>query len=395
MTARPRVTDAQRRARLVARHHLGRTADGADGAVRAVTAFHSTDPATPYLGAWARVPGFTTAHLDHALYGARTAWRLHAMRRTLFVVPTDDWPMFDAAAARDIAAKERRRVEQWLAAEMPAGRVGDWMAELESQVLDLLADGDARRTQDLTEAIPQLSTQVTLGSGRWAQRAPVSSRLLYVMAMDGRIVRARPVGSWRSSQYHWASAAHWFGHIGQRRTPEEGRAALARSYLAAHGPATLTDIRWWTGWTVARTRRALADVDAVAVALDGDAEGFALPDDLPGDTDDRSATPTVALLPALDPTPMGWKERDWHLGPHGARLFDRNGNVGPTIWLDGRVVGGWAQRPDGRVVHHLLEDVGSAAAARIGDEAAALTTWMDGVAVTPRFRTPLEKELSV
>ena len=59
--------------------------------------------------------------------------------------------------------------------------------------------------------------------------------------------------------------------------------------------------------------------------------------------------PTAALLPALDPTPMGWVERDWFLGEHRAPLFDRTGNIGPTIFWQGRVVGGWAQRADGEI----------------------------------------------
>ena len=58
--------------------------------------------------------------------------------------------------------------------------------------------------------------------------------------------------------------------------------------------------------------------------------------------------PWIALLPALDPTPMGWSGRDWYLpAEHRAALFDRTGNIGPSVWCDGRIVGGWAQRPDG------------------------------------------------
>ena len=91
---------------------------------------------------------------------------------------------------------------------------------------------------------------------------------------------------------------------------------------------------------------------------------------------------------------MGWKERDWYLGPHATRLFDRNGNAGPTVWSDGRVVGGWGQRARRR---------GRGRAARAGRrdrrrvverEAAALTEWLDGTVVTPRFRTPLEQEIA-
>ena len=91
---------------------------------------------------------------------------------------------------------------------------------------------------------------------------------------------------------------------------------------------------------------------------------------------------------------MGWKERSWYLGEHAGPLFDRNGNVGPTVWVGGRIVGGWGQRPDGLIVYRLLEDVGTEATRRIATEAEDLTTWLDGTIVTPRFRAPLERELS-
>ena len=74
-------------------------------------------------------------------------------------------------------------------------------------------------------------------------------------------------------------------------------------------------------------------------------------------------------------------------------LFDRSGNPGPTVWADGRVVGGWAQRPDGEVVVRLLEDVGADVAAGAAAEAERVSAWLGDRRVTPRFRTPLEREL--
>jgi len=91
---------------------------------------------------------------------------------------------------------------------------------------------------------------------------------------------------------------------------------------------------------------------------------------------------------------MGWKERGWYLGGHGPALFDTNGNAGPTVWWDGQVVGGWAVRDGGEVVWRLLDDIGAEGAAAVEAAAGRLTGWLDGVRVTPKFRTPLERELS-
>jgi hypothetical protein len=94
---------------------------------------------------------------------------------------------------------------------------------------------------------------------------------------------------------------------------------------------------------------------------------------------------------------MGWAGRDWYLGEYAPLLFDRAGNAGPAIWLSGRIVGGWAHRPDGEVAVRVFEDVGREASALIDAEAQRVAGWLaaaGGVRVLPRFRTPTERELS-
>ena len=78
---------------------------------------------------------------------------------------------------------------------------------------------------------------------------------------------------------------------------------------------------------------------------------------------------------------------------HRRELFDSNGNIGPSIWADGRIVGGWAQAPTGDVRWRLLEDLGGERAAQVERRAAELTEWHAGVAVIPKFRTPLQHAL--
>jgi hypothetical protein len=92
---------------------------------------------------------------------------------------------------------------------------------------------------------------------------------------------------------------------------------------------------------------------------------------------------------------MGWKDRDWYLGSHRATLFDRNGNAGPTVWADGRVVGGWGQRRDGSIVVRLLDRVDAATTQRIEAERRRLDVWLEGGRVTARSRTPLELEKEI
>lgn len=159
--------------------------------------------------------------------------------------------------------------------------------------------------------------------------------------------------------------------------------------MGAFGPATVADLRWWTGWTAGHVKRALEEIAPVEVDLGG-RPGIVLEHDL---EPDAPPDPWVAMLPALDPTPMGWSERDWYLGAHRSALFDRSGNIGPTVWWEGRIVGGWAQRQDGEVVFRLLEDAGAPAVSAVEAEAARLTAWLGQTRVTPRFRTPLGREL--
>ncbi len=91
---------------------------------------------------------------------------------------------------------------------------------------------------------------------------------------------------------------------------------------------------------------------------------------------------------------MGWKERDWYLGPHEQVLFDSNGNAGPTVWWDGRVVGGWSQRRDGEVVFELLEDVGADAVRAVETEAERLHAWLGDVRLSPGFLPPFQRALA-
>lgn len=68
------------------------------------------------------------------------------------------------------------------------------------------------------------------------------------------------------------------------------------------GRARLADLTWWTGWTGANVKEALAGLDTVPVDLDG-VPGIVLASD--EEPIPAAPGPFVALLPALDPTGHG------------------------------------------------------------------------------------------
>lgn len=384
----------ERRARLARRHHLapGTAAAGVADAARDLVGLHATDPSSVFLAARARMLDPTVGAIEDALYTERTLVRMLGMRRTMFVVPTELVAVVHAACTAAIATRERARLVQHLEeVAIPAGDGAAWLRSVEEATVLALARRGQATAAELSADVADLKLRIVFGVGtKWEGRQAACSRVLFVLAADGRIVRGRPRGSWTSSQYRWAPAGAWLPRQPEEITTADARVVLVRRWLASFGPATIADVGWWTGLTMGQVKAALARIGPAEVDL-GDAPGVVLAGDL--DPTPRSP-PWAALLPALDPTMMGWKERRWYLGDHGPALFDRSGNAGPTVWWDGRVVGGWAQRKDGEIAVRLLEDVGSDAAAAVGVESERLTLFLGDVRVTPRFRTPLERELT-
>ncbi|RVU26266.1 winged helix DNA-binding domain-containing protein [Streptomyces antnestii] len=390
MSGRRHIGAAERRARLAAGQLLapGARASSAEEVAGSLVALHGTDPSTVYLAVGARLtdPAKTVADVERALYTDRSLVRMHGMRHTVFVFPAGLTAVVHASTGLEVAARERAS----LVKQLEAGSEHDaaWLAEVEAGTLAALAARGEATAAQLSEDEPRLRTQLLYAPGKTYEAwQAVSTRVLRVLGMEGRVVRGRPRGSWTSSQFRWALApAH------AELSVAEAKSELLRHWLGSCGPATEADLKWWTGWKVTDVRRALAAIGAVEVGLD-EGTGFVLPDDV--EPVAGGGEPWAALLPALDPSAMGWQQRDWYLAPElRAPLFDRAGNIGPTVWWDGRIAGGWAQGKDGEVRWRLLADVGREAAAAVEERAAALQGWLGAARVTPRFRTPLEKELA-
>jgi hypothetical protein len=393
MTARPHITTAQRRARIARRHALvpeaqmTTLAEAAD----AMTALHGTDHTSVYLQAQARLQHSSIASVGHELYDEPTVLRLLAMRRTLFVVPLDEVATLHHAASLDIAARERASNIRMFEAGGIGPDTAAMFRELEEVGLAAIRTQGEATTAELAALDPRLGQRITIARGKvYEGSISVAQRVFLLLAVDGRIGRGRPRGTWKGTQVRWSPIERWLPDGIPSLETDEARARLVGRWLRTFGPGTRDDLRWWTGWTVAAVRAALAANHAVEVDLDEGRTGWVLPDDLEPDAEPG---PWATLLPALDATTMGWSDRDWYLGPHRPRVFDSVGNGGPTIWVDGRIVGGWAQRPDGEIALRLLEDVGAGARAAIDAAAHRLGTWLGPERFRTVFAAPLEIDL--
>lgn len=359
-------------------------------ATTSVVCLHATEPATVYLSVAVRTEGVTVADVDRALYDDRSLVKQLAMRRTLFAFPRDLLPAAWGSASARVAATEHRKIAR---DAVGGGLTSDgeaWLAAARDEVLALLGAEGQLGAQQIRERVTALDAKVsTSASEKWGGPIPIAPRVLTWLGARGDLVRGVNGGHWRTSRPQWTPMADWLGEVPDPWDERAGYAELVGRWLARFGPGTETDVVWWLGATKAAVRRALADLAAVEVSLDGGGTGWVLPDDV---EPEPSVEPAAVLLPVLDPTTMGWKERAFYLDAGDAPyLFDTAGNGGTTAWWDGRVVGAWVQDDDGRVRLVLRADVGAAARRALEVEADRLSDWLGGQVIASVYKSRLMK----
>ena len=375
------ITDEARRARLAQRHRLLprlRT----DDVVRIaddVVALHSTDPVTVVLSALVRMAHPSIAAVEEVVYERRALIRHHAMRRTLWLATPDTVRLMHAAATKKLVGPARRQLVRMLTtAGVPDPE--DWLDDARSQVLGHLREHGPSTAREIGQEVSGLRVPLQLAAGKpYASTQGAHSQLITLLGFQGDLLRTRP-SSWITGAYAYAVTEDWLpGGLGE---VDEVTAAteLARRWLRRFGPGTTTDLQWWMGWTLGLTRRALDGCGAVAVTL-ADGPGWLAADDEPVDEDE----PWVALLPSLDPATMGWKQRSWYLPEAAAEAFDSVGNGGPTIWVDGRIVGAWAQDKQGEVHLHYFEQVAAVRRREVDARVADLQAMVGDTRFAVRF----------
>lgn len=384
------IDDAERRARMARRQALAAPyrMDTVLDAVRSVAVLHATEAATPYLSVQARMNGFTREQYEHELYEEKSLVKQLAMRRTMFVFPRPLLGAALSAPSERVARTERAKVVKDAEAGGICADGGAWLDDARAAVLSALEGGKEASAQQLRESVPELVGQVTMFEGKkYGGDQHLAPRVLTWLGATGDLVRARNASHWRVNRNLWARADEWLGEPPSRIDADAAYAELVSEYLRAFGPATETDVVWWFGATKTAMRAALATIGAVEVSLERDRTGWVLPSDV---EPEESVEDWAALLPALDPTPMGWKEREFYLDPEFvSSIYDTAGNCGATAWWNGRIVGAYQQDDDAQVQIVFGDDPGRAARAALQVEADRLGEWMNGERVASMYKAPL------
>lgn len=281
------------------------------------------------------VQAATRALLDRRLV---RAW---AMRGTLHLFAADDVPTVAAA----LRGKERWRRPAWL---RWFGVTEPEMERLIDTIGEVLDDDRPRTRAELSEEIGgRLGPRAgELMRSSWGGALKVASDRHYlVQSAEGdagvRFIRAsRWLDSWRD---------------------EEPRAALAKlveRYLAAYGPATLTELLRW--WGVSETKvmkpiiEGLGDA-VVGVEVDG-VRAYARRSDVEVIESTKPTRGAVHLVGGFDPFIVGAGLRGQLIPPkHLKRVSRTAGWISPVVLVDGVAAGVWDSRQNARGLEITVE----------------------------------------
>jgi hypothetical protein len=316
----PAAAPALRRARAAAQLlHRPRPTGVADVVGR--LAVQAQDLRAARLALRARTAAVTAAEVDAALTDERSVVVAWLMRGTLHLVGRDDYPWLLGLTAPTRLSTSRRRLAQEGVAPDDAERAVKIVERALAQ------DGALTR--------PQLAERIAAEGIRTEGQA--TPHLLHLAALRGVAV----LGPLREDGSHgFALTRDWLGAAPRAELAGAERdsalAALARRYLAAHGPAAPADLAAWSGLALRDVRAGLEAIASELTERDDDLVDLGAREPVP------DAIP-ARLLGAFDPYLLGWKDRAFAVpARHAKRVHPGGGILRATATVDGLAVGTWS-----------------------------------------------------
>ncbi|MGH2474802.1 MAG: winged helix DNA-binding domain-containing protein [Candidatus Limnocylindrales bacterium] len=338
-------------------------------AVEQIGGLQAQEPASPFIGLWARVRGFNAGDLDRALT-ARDVVKATLMRTTVHLVTAQDyrdlWPI--VRPDRDTS----RRTDRDRPPE-PA-RFAALQAEIDAFTAGPRSLGELRDRVGTVDGMEP--DEVVWWLRRRTPFVHVPAAVAWSFGRRPQVVHADA----------WLAARQW-------ATVDEAAERLVRRYLAAFGPATMADIAAWSGVRVERLRPGLAAVEASgSLRRFRDERGRTLLDldGAPLPAEDVSAPPR--LLPMWDSTLLAFADRTRLISDADrAVVIARNGDTLATFTVDGLVAGLWWTEVDGgrtRIAIEPFRPIPRAAARALEHEGERLARFVEPLEanVYARFR---------
>ncbi|MEU4745370.1 winged helix DNA-binding domain-containing protein [Actinosynnema sp. NPDC023658] len=308
------------RATLARQLLLRREALGVGDAVRRVFAVQAQHPASPYVALWNRITDFDPADLDAAFTG-RTLVKATLLRITLHVVHADDHPAVHTA----------------MRPSLRAARLGDRRFTVSGLSVE---DADAV-VPELLEFTARPRTAAEVETWLAARLGVPPKGVWWALRTFAPLLHA-PTGSpWSFG----ARPSYVTADVRPEGTPDERLPALVRRYLEAFGPASVVDVAQFALVQRSRVREAVQALSGTLRRLEGpDGEELF---DVPGAPLPPADAPAPPRLMAMwDSTLLAHADRVRVVPPEYRKLVTRsNGDVLPTLLVDGYVAGVW--RPVG------------------------------------------------
>lgn len=321
MTVRPETLSQRRlnRATLARQLLLERAEVGVVDAVGCIAGLQAQEPASPYIGLWARLAGFDPAELDAAI-AARDVVKGTLMRVTVHLVTAADFRAFWPAVRPGLEQQRRRqRLEPPTARSMAAilKRVAAFASEPRSltDLRDHIGDVDGLPADEIV----------------WWLRRRMP------------LAHAPTDGAWSFGRRPLLAHADAWLPTGTWADDEVAVEYLVRHYLAAFGPASIADVSQWSGLTVARLRQGVEAIDGAGELRRYRSEaGRQLVDVAGSPLPDADVPAPPRLLPMWDSTVLAFADRTRIVGDADrARIIARNGDTLPVFLVDGVVAGRW------------------------------------------------------
>jgi len=314
---------------------------------KAQIGLHSTDYWTPYLSVWARIGDYDTKNVFESIDNGRKIVRTHAFRTTLHVMHIDNLSMILSATGPSLF--KTCRTDKYRKMDLLSDEEIENMLD---QVRSVLDDGPLRTTE-LKKRLPDVGENVR-------------SALLMLMAR-GEVVRAKANHA-RSNLTSYALLDKWVkGFKLEIIDEQDAITQLIRCYIERFGPVSIDDITWWLRQTKTTVKESLQKLEEDVVSVTSrESDKFMLKEDL--QIAASLAVPTedlVWFLPYEDHLLKAFIDRSGFVGEDiQPKLFpaDRKhhwpsnpkapqkipskgvrtiGEVRPSIWLNGHVVGRW------------------------------------------------------